>query len=109
MLAMAGLISNHFGMTALYGLLRILLCFEFVPPPNLLFFTFVFVLPRPPPFFAGSELPSSIIFGGGSENFCRTFGPADWHFLSDILKNVRLSDKSDEFRQHCTQPFSLHV
>ena len=60
--AMAGLISNRVGMTALYGLLRILLCYEFVPPPNLLFFTLVFVLPRPPPFFAGSELPSSIIF-----------------------------------------------
>ena len=51
--AMAGLISNLVGMTALYGLLCILLCFEFVPPPNLVFFTLVFVLPRPPPFFAG--------------------------------------------------------
>ena len=60
--AMAGLISNRVGTTALYGLLRILLCFEFVPPPNLLFFALVFVLPRPPPFFAGSELPSSIFF-----------------------------------------------
>ena len=78
----AGLISNRVGMTAL---LHILLCFEFVPPPNLLFFTFVFVLPRPPPFFARYELPSSIFFFW-SENFCRTFGPADWRFLSDIMK-----------------------
>ena len=74
-----------FGMTALCSLLRILLCFEFVPPPNLLFFTFVFVLPRPPPFFADYEFPSSIFFFR-SENFCRTFGPAHWRFLSDILK-----------------------
>ena len=44
------------------ALLHILLCFEFVPPSNLLFFTYVFVLPRPPPFFAGYELPSSIFF-----------------------------------------------
>ena len=84
--AMACLISNRVGMTALYGFLRILLCFEFVPPPNLLFFTLVFVLPRPPPFFlgggGGSELPSFF----WSENFCWTFRPADWHFLSDILK-----------------------
>ena len=57
--ATAGLISNRVGMTAL---LHILLCLEFVPPPNLLFFTFVFVLPRLPPFFAGYELPSSIFF-----------------------------------------------
>ena len=53
---MAGLISNRVGMTALYGLLRTLHCFEFVPLPNLLFFTLVFVLPRPPPFFAGSRV-----------------------------------------------------
>ena len=58
--AMAGRISNRVGMTALCSLLRILLCFEFVPPPNLLFFMFAFVLPRQPPFFAGYELPSSI-------------------------------------------------
>ena len=44
---------------------------------------FGFVLPRPPPFFAGYELPSSIFFFW-LENFCRTFGPADWRFLSDI-------------------------
>ena len=79
--AMAGLISNRVGMTALYGLLRVLLCFEFVPPPNLLFFTLVFVSQRPSPFFAGSELPSSIIFFFWSQNFCPTFGPADWHFV----------------------------
>ena len=61
--ATVGLISDRVGMTAMCGLLRILLCFEFVPPPNLLFFTFVFVLPRPPPFFCGVyELPSSIFF-----------------------------------------------
>ena len=38
-------------MITLCGLLRILLCFELVPPPNLLLFTFVYVLPRLPPFF----------------------------------------------------------
>ena len=36
-------------------------------------------------FFAGYELPSSIFFFR-SENFCRTFGPVHWRFLSDILK-----------------------
>ena len=60
---------------------------------------FFFVLPRPPPFFARYELPSSIFFFGRkifvghlvrqTGVFCRTLG-----------KNVRLSDKSDEFRQH---------
>ena len=84
--ATAGPNSNRVGMATLCGLLRILLCFELVPPPYLLFFTFVFVLPRPLPFFAGYELPSSIFFFR-SENFCRTFGPAHWRFLLDILKN----------------------
>ena len=36
-------------------------------------------------FFAGYELPSSI-FCFWSEIFCWTFGPADWRFLSDIMK-----------------------
>ena len=36
-------------------------------------------------FFAGYELPSSIFFFFRSENFCRTFGPAYWRFLSDIF------------------------
>ena len=73
--AMASLISNRVGMTALYSLLRILLCFEFVPPT---------ILPRPLPFFAGSQLPSSNIFflvgqflsdiwSGRLAFFCRTF------------------------------------
>ena len=80
--ATASLISNRVGMTAL---LHILLCFEFVPPPNLLFFTFVFVLQRPPPFFCGIRVTElDICFW--SEIFCRTFGPADWRLLSDIMK-----------------------
>ena len=58
--ATADPILNRARMTALCCFLHILLCFEFVP--NLLFFTFVFVLTRPPPFFASYELPSSIIF-----------------------------------------------
>ena len=32
------------------------------------------------------ELPSSIYFFFWSENICRTFGPADWRILSDIMK-----------------------
>ena len=87
--AMAGLISNRVGMTALYGLLRILLCFQFVPPQNLLFFTLIFVLQRPPPFFCGFRVTEFDNFFL-SENFCRTFGPADWHFLSDILKKCAI-------------------
>ena len=67
-------------MTALCDLLRILLCFEFVPPPNLLFFTFIFVLPRPSPFFCGLPITKLDIFFR-SENFCRTFGPAHWCFF----------------------------
>ena len=96
--ATAGLISNRVGMTAL---LHILLCFEFVPPPNLLFFTFVFVLPRPPPFFAGYELPSSIFFFFGQKIFVGHLVRQTGVFCRTLWKNVRLSDKSDEFRHHC--------
>ena len=60
--ATAGRIFNRVGMTALCRLLRILLCFEVVPPPNLLFFTFVFVLPRPSPFFCGLRVSELDIF-----------------------------------------------
>ena len=34
-------------------------------------------------------------------NFCRTFGPALQHFCRTFIRNVRLSDRSDEFRHHC--------
>ena len=83
--AMADKISNRVGMTALCGLFRILLCFEFVPHSNLLFFTFVFVLPRPPPFLARLRVTELDIFFFGRKIFvrylvwhtgvfCRTFG-----------------------------------
>ena len=64
--AMASRIYSRVGMTALCSLLRILLCFEFVPPPNLLFFTFVFVFAKAAAIFRGlrvSELDIFFFFG----------------------------------------------
>ena len=74
------------GMTALYGLLPILLCFEFVSTSEYAFLYVSFCFDKAAAIFCVFRVTELDNFFWGWENFCRTFGPADWHFLSDILK-----------------------
>ena len=48
--------------------------------------------------FCGLRITELDIFFFRSENFCRTFGPAHWRFLSDILKKKQVRRISTALR-----------
>ena len=91
---------------ALCSLLPILLCFEFVPPQNLLYVCFCFAnyLARSWPFL---RITSYFIYQARyffqSENFCRTFGPALW--CSDCPTNF---DSTVTYTYCVRHPVCIH-
>ena len=91
--ATTGWISNRVGMTSLGSLLHILLCFQFVPPQNLLYVCFCFanLLARSRPFL---QINSYFIY---EAQYFFSVGK----FLSDIRSGTLVFWLFDKFQQHC--------